>query len=473
MSATFLIVVVSYFAAVIGIAAWGFKRTRTEVDFLAAGRTIGPFVGGAVLAATQISAGTFVGTLGRHYQTGVSFFFVWAGVWCGWLISAIWVAPRLRAFGALTVPDYIGTRFNSEAARVLSAVLIIVCYTLYLVAQFQASGEIGQAVFGIAPVGAMLVIMVSTSVYTILGGVRGSSYIEFLQTMIMVSGLVIAIPVLLYFSGGPRVAWRFLTDLDPRLTGMYYSWKQLVGFGLAFMFSIAAAPYEMTRFYSMRDEKTVRQAIAISIGFQFIIGASVVVLGMLMRVLFPNISSPDQASSIMASRVLAPLAGSLLLVAMMSAIMSNCNSILLVTGAGFAHDIYGRFIRPGSSQRHLVLVNRLSIFVLCLLPAYFALQKYNDVMSIVVQQAKLVASFFFVPVVIGLNWRRGTGPAAIAAMIGGFVTCIAWQVTLQRRTGLAAIDSVEVAILVSLALFIGVSRLTNPTPEANLRVFFN
>jgi hypothetical protein len=46
-------------------------------------------------------------------------------------------------------------------------------------------------------------------------------------------------------------------------------------------------------------------------------------------------------------------------------------------------------------------------------------------------------------------------------------------VTLQRRTGLAAIDSVEVAILVSLALFIGVSRLTNPTPEANLRVFFN
>jgi Na+/proline symporter len=223
----------------------------------------------------------------------------------------------------------------------------------------------------------------------------------------------------------------------------------------------------------MRDERTVRQAIAISIGFQFIIGASVVVLGMLMRVLFPNISSPDQASSIMASRVLAPLAGSLLLVAMMSAIMSNCNSILLVTGAGFAHDIYGRFIRPGSSQRHLVLVNRLSIFVLCLLPAYFALQKYNDVMSIVVQQAKLVASFFFVPVVIGLNWRRGTGPAAIAAMIGGFVTCIAWQVTLQRRTGLAAIDSVEVAILVSLALFIMVSRLTNPTPEANLRIFFN
>ena len=473
MGTTFVVVLVCYFSAVIGIACWGFTRTRTEVDFLAAGRTIGPIVGGAVLAATQISAGTFVGTLGRHYQTGISFFYIWAGVWAGWLISAIWVAPRLRAFGALTVPDYIGTRFNSEAARILSALLIIVSYTLYLVAQFQASGEIGQTIFGVRPVVAMLVVIVSTAVYTILGGVRGSSYIDFLQTLIMVSGLLVAIPVLLHYAGGLGPAWHFLSDLNPRLTGMYYSWKQLIAFGLAFMFSIAAAPYEMTRFYSMRDERTVRRAIGISILFQFVIGGSVVTLGMLMRVLFPNIWSPDQASSIMAFRVLSPLAGSLLLVAMMSAIMSTCNSILLVTGAGFAHDIYSRLIRPGSSERHLVLVNRISIFALSLVPAYIALQKYGDVMSLVVEQANLVASFFFVPVVIGLNWKRGTGPGAIAAMAGGFGTCLAWELALQRRTGLTAISSVEVAVLVSLALFVTVSRLTRPTPEANLRIFFN
>jgi Na+/proline symporter len=61
-----LIVAGSYFAVVLGVAVWGYFHTETEEDFLAAGRTIGPWVGGAVLAATQISAGTFVGTLGRH-----------------------------------------------------------------------------------------------------------------------------------------------------------------------------------------------------------------------------------------------------------------------------------------------------------------------------------------------------------------------------------------------------------------------
>ena len=131
-------------------------HTKTEEEFLAAGRSIGPWVGGAVLAATQISAGTFVGTLGRHYLTGVSWIWIWFGVWTGWVISAIFVAPKLRRFGALTVADYVGKRFASEGARTLAAALIIITYTILLTAQFQAIGEIASAIFGIAPMVAMV-----------------------------------------------------------------------------------------------------------------------------------------------------------------------------------------------------------------------------------------------------------------------------------------------------------------------------
>ncbi|HEX9732697.1 MAG TPA: sodium:proline symporter, partial [Thermoanaerobaculia bacterium] len=65
MGATLAVVLVVYFALILGISVWSFARTRTEDDFIAAGREIGPWVGGAVLAATQISAGTMVGTIGR------------------------------------------------------------------------------------------------------------------------------------------------------------------------------------------------------------------------------------------------------------------------------------------------------------------------------------------------------------------------------------------------------------------------
>ena len=473
MSNTLAVVLGVYLTVILGISIWSALRTKTEEDFIAAGRTIGPFVGGAVLAATQISAGTVVGTLGRHYLTGVSWWFIWLGAWAGWLVSAFFVAPKLRRFGALTVPDYIAARFGSEKARALAAILIVVSYTIYLVAQFQASGEIARVVLGMKPLTAMLIIVSSTALYTLLGGVRSSSYIEFLQTLIMVAGLALAVPVLLSHAGGFSQAAKFLQSLDGRLLGWYYGPKELLAFGAAFSLSIAAAPYEMTRFYSMRDERTVKQAIGVAIGFQFLIGVSVLAIGLLTRVLFPNLPSADQASSVMAFEVLPPLVGALLIVAMVSAIMSTVNSILLVTGASVAHDLYGRFLRPDASQSHLVMVNRIAIVVLAFIPVYFALQEFGDVQTIVVEQAKFIASFFFVPVVIGLNWRGGTASGAVASMVGGFSACLAWEFTGQHGFASHGIDAVEVGVVTSLILFLVVSRYTRQVPERNLRIFFS
>jgi Na+/proline symporter len=104
---------------------------------------------------------------------------------------------------------------------------------------------------------------------------------------------------------------------------------------------------------------------------------------------------------------------------------------------------------------------------------WFALQKYGDVQAIVVEQSKFIASFFFVPVVVGLSWRRGTKEGAVAAMLGGFVACLAWTFTLQRSFSSHGIDAVEVGVLTSAILFVAVSRLTPPTPAANLAVFFD
>src|SRR5262249_53847971 len=194
---------------------------REEV-FVAGGRSMGPWVGGGVLAATQISAGTFVGTLGRHYLTGVSWIWIWFGVWTGWIISAVLVAPKLRRFGALTVADYVGKRFDSEGARTVSAALIILTYTIFLTAQFQAIGEIASAVFGISPLWAMVALLATTGFVTVLGGVRSVSYIEFIQTMVMVLALVVAVPVVMWLNGGVTALGEYVGSIEPRVTGWWF-----------------------------------------------------------------------------------------------------------------------------------------------------------------------------------------------------------------------------------------------------------
>ncbi len=474
-STTFLAVLVAYLAAVATIGWRALRQTRSEADFLVAGRTIGPWIGGAVLAATQISAGTFVGTLGRHYSTGVSWVWAWPGLWLGWLVSALFVAPKLRRFGAMTVPDYVGVRFASDRARVLAAVLIVVPYTIYLTAQYQAAGEIFAAIFGTPPLLAMGVIIASTVFYTASGGVRSSSYADFLQTLIMVAALLIAVPLLLHRAGGVVELGKTLSALDPRLTGWWYGPRQILAFSLTFGLSIAAAPYELTRYYSMRDVATVRQSIGVSFLFQALIGGSVFLLGLSMRALFPAVASEDQASAVMALSILTPVMGSLFLVALLSAIMSTCNSILLVVAAGLSHDIYGRFFRPRASDRERLAVSRVAIVLVSLVPIPFALARFDTVQTIVLEQGKFIASFFFVPLVLGLNWRRGTAVGAMGSMLTGFAACALWEFVdlghaAWKRAGL---DAVEVGVVASALAFFVFSRLTPPPPREALAPFFD
>jgi Na+/proline symporter len=158
---------------------------------------------------------------------------------------------------------------------------------------------------------------------------------------------------------------------------------------------------------------------------------------------------------------------------MLSAIMSTVNSILLVTGGAFAHDLYKRLVNPQATQGRLIWVNRLSIVVLGLVPFWFATQKMGDVQTIVIEQAKFIASFFFVPVVLGLNWRRGTREGAVGSMLAGFLGCLLWTFTYQRTFASHGIDAVEVGVALSAVTFVLVSRATRPTPTENLRIFFD
>lgn len=466
----FFVVLGIYGTVIMGIAWWSYRRTHTEEDFLVAGRSIGAIVGGATLAATQLSAGTVVGTIGFHYMSGVSWAWIWPGMWMGWVVAAVWVAPKLHAFGGVTVPDYIAVRYNSELARVVSAVLIVVAYTVYLSAQYTAGGIIFQALFRWPFFAGVLVVAVMTLLYTWMGGMRSSVYTDFVQALVMVLAFCVAVPLLLYRVGGFDVMGRLLTGLDVRLTGWYFGFGEITVFALAFALSAATAPYQIARIYAMRDVATVRLAIGIAFVFQAVIGSVALIAGLGIRALFPVLPTPDLASSILALQVLPPLAGSLLLAGALSAIMSTCDSIMIISAAGLSHDLYGKLIRPAASEAEKLRANRWSVLVVGLIPLGLTFVDMGLMQEIVVDYGKIIASFFFVPVLFGLNWRGGTTAGAIASMLGGFTAFMTWR--LQAPSYPWGIDPIFAGVLSSLILYVGISRLTRPVPASALEPFF-
>src|SRR5688572_25674379 len=166
----FYAIVGAYLVLVCGIGLYNYRRASTMERFLAAGRSLGPIIGGATLMASQVSAGATIGMVGFRYCSGISYAWSWPLVWIGWVVAALFVARKIRRIPGLTLPDFFAARFESNAARGVAALFILVVYAVILSAQYQAGGLLFGIVGGMDYSRAVLLVAGITTAYTVLGG---------------------------------------------------------------------------------------------------------------------------------------------------------------------------------------------------------------------------------------------------------------------------------------------------------------
>jgi len=483
----FFVVIGVYLVTVVAVGYYGFSRTSDEVDFLVADRDVGSILGGATLAATQMSGGTFVGAFGIHYLFGVGFIWVWTGLWTGWLVTLLFVAPQMRSFGKLTVPDYLAERYTDDGAdgdyvRALGAVLIVAVYTVFLTAQLTAGGLVFRAVLGIPERIGFTAMAVVAIGYTMVGGMRASVLTDFLQTLTMVVALVVAVPLAIWVVGGLSTLGAMLGSLDPSLVGRSFSRNDLFGFFLAFTLVRAASPRAVTRFYAIQDERTVRRSIVVSVAIQGVVAVSIAVLGLATRVLFPELATPDVASAVLGIHLLGPVLGALFVAAILSAVLSTVDSIMLVCSGALAHDIYSELLNPSATERQKLWANRLAVVLVGTLPLGFALNRGlvgGLVQFIAILQASMMGGTFFVPFLGGLHWRRANTPGSVAGMLAGFATVVVWHVgtdvygfvpqTVDASVG----DPVVPGVVASFVAFLVVTLATSEPSHRSLEPFFD
>ncbi|WP_049981306.1 sodium:solute symporter family protein [Halolamina rubra] len=480
----FVITLALYFLVIFGIGVYGYLKTQDEDDFLVANREIGPAVGAATLSATQMSAGTFVGTIGVHYLTGVSFIYIWIGLWLGWLVSLVFVAPQMRRFGKITVPDFIAVRYGDDGSggdrmRAFSALLIVVAYTVYISAQYTGAGLIFQSIFGVSTEIGMAIMVAIIIAYTAFGGMRASALSDFVQIIIMTVGAIIAIPILLGNVGGIGELELMLTSLNPAYIGWAFTPLEVGTIALAFGFGMLGAPYEIVRIYSMRDEQTVRYAIGTTLIFQILIASGVAIVGMSMRVLYPQLTTPDLASVIMSIDVLGPILGALVIGAVLSAMLSTVDSIMIVSGGAIAHDIYAELLNPEASERRKLWANRLAVIFVGIVPFFLAL--YGEALGglvqfIVLLQAAIIGATFSMPLLLGLHWDRMNTPGTFVGMVLGFASVLVWHFGTDAGviTGiLAQIDPVVPGVIMCLVGMVVGSYVTSRPSREALAPFFD
>src|SRR5262249_49138479 len=198
-------------------------------------------------------AGATIGIVGFHYYSGFSYAWSWPLTWIGWMVCALFVAPKIRRHAGFTLPDYFAARYESRAARAVSATFILFAYSVMLSAQYEAGGLLFALVTGIPCTKTVILVAAITTVYTMRGRMYSNAYVGLLKASLLLAGYVLAVPFLWQQLGGLHAIGVALYAIDPRLTANWFGWRQLVSISLAIGLGLAAAPYEISAIYSMQS----------------------------------------------------------------------------------------------------------------------------------------------------------------------------------------------------------------------------
>ena len=198
---TYLVVGAS-FALYIGIAIWA--RAGSTSEFYVAGGGVHPITNGMATAADWMSAASFISMAGLIANMGYGgglFLMGWTG---GYVLLACLLAPYLRKFGKFTVPDFIGERYYSKAARLVAVVCVIFISFTYVAGQMRGVGIVFSRYLEVSIETGVVIGMAIVFFYSVLGGMKGITYTQVAQYCVMIFAYMVpAIYVSMMITGNP------------------------------------------------------------------------------------------------------------------------------------------------------------------------------------------------------------------------------------------------------------------------------
>jgi sodium/proline symporter len=460
---------VIYLIILAGLALWSRQESHSMSGYFIAGKNLPPWVVAFSTNATGESGWLLLGLTGMGYAVGAQAFWVVAGEVVGIALAWLLLSRRLKRLAdqsdSITVPDVLATRFNDKAhvLRKISLLIILVMVGAYVAAQMVATGK---AFDGFTDMNYSTGVLVGATViilYTFVGGYKAVAWTDLIQGVLMLLGLIIVPIIAIDAAGGWGAVMADLRGQDPGLLTPWgpagKSTAALVGIvsflaiGLPFM----GVPQLMVRFMSARSEKSLVPAMVISVIVILLFDLGAVLTGMAGRALFPGLEDPEGILPLISTSLLNPVLGGVMMVVVLAAIMSTVDSLLILASSAVVRD-YWQQIR-GSKLSDRALANRGKLFtvVIGIIGVAFALHQTPMIFWFVLFAWSGLGAAFG-PVLLCALWYPGTTLAgAIAGMLGGFITTVAWVLWFKPYF----YDLLEIipGFIVGLALTIIISKL--------------
>lgn len=480
----------AYFVLMLGIGLYAWRKsTDTSEGYMLAGRNLPPSVAALSAGASDMSGWLLLGLPGALYLTGLSAAWIGIGLFAGAVVNWIVVAPRLReqteSYGnALTIPQFLANRFPEQGTnlRVISAVIIVVFFTVYTAAGLVGGGKLFETAFaGVLPGTGlsdyMLGILTTCGIvlaYTMVGGFLAVSLTDFVQGIIMMVALVIMPLVVMFGSGGDaggslaEVPVEGFLSLTEGLTLLGFI--SAVTWGLGYF----GQPHIIVRFMAIDTVKKVARARTYGLSWMAVSLLGAVGMGLAGRAYAERnglvVEDAETIFIVLSELLFHPLVTGFLFAALLAAIMSTISSQLLVSSSSLTEDFYRLFLRKDASEREAVNVGRICVALVAVAAIVMASDPDSQVLGLVANAWAGFGAAFGPLIILALTWRGMTGAGAVAGLVTGAAVvglwiAMGWNSSLMGGEGLYEIVPGFIAAWVAIMVVSKATQGSNPQAE--------
>lgn len=481
-----LVLLLVFLAVMICVGIWGMRKTTTLNDFFLGGRSVGPWMSAFAYGTTYFSASVFIGFAGKQgWGFGPSALLIGignaiVGAFAAWFILGRRTRHMTQNLNTMTMPEFLEARFDSDHIKMIAAVIIFIFLLPYSAGIFKGLGHLFESTFHISFDFALIILVVITGIYLVLGGYFAVTVTSFIQGIIMLVGAALMLTVLIVKAGGLTQAIQTVnTNYQAHVpVAQQPSWLTVAS--LIFMTSVGSwgLPQMVQKFYAIKNEQVIPKAAIITTIFSLVIGITAYGSGVLAHVFMNNDTVPRLASGginfdqIMPNLLSSQLPEALLAIIMLlilSASMSSLASLVLVSASSITVDLYKGYLHKDITEKGSVIMMR-SLSVVFILATYL-ISKLQLGFIVTLQSLSwgVLSGAFLAPYLLGIYSKKITKAAAYAGIYTGAGTAIILTMTLgAANSALAA----SIAIIVPFFVVPLVSAFTPKVDNAILEKAF-
>lgn len=473
----FYTVLVLYLGIMAFIGWYAGRKTNNIGDFFVLSGKAGVVVSGIAYFSTQFSMGTFLGTPGTIYGVGYAgmAISVPGAVFC-MILPALLIGRKLitlgHKYGFLTMADYLTDRYHSKNMSGVLGVMMLFFLVPMMGAQIIGAGVIVHVFTGLPEWVGVVGMGIIVILYCMSGGMKGAMMTDVIQGSLMIATAVVTFIVSVVMGGGFSNINHTLQSMNeayltfPGANG-YMPWTYYVSNIVLWSFFTMGQPHLFTKFFAMKDHKTMFKAILLGTAGMFFSATLIEWAGVNGIASIQNIEKADQIIPMILQRGMNPFLASIFIAGIVAAGMSTIDGILVTTTGAVTRDIYQKIINKDATDENVMKLSKVVTVIIGIIVICFGVFQPGSIFEINLFAFSGMA-IFVVPILFGIYWKKATAKGAIASVIVGIISLLLFTLNPSVKALSMGFHALFPTTIIASIVMIVVSKFTETPPQETI-----